>query len=104
MFTKPLSRVSAKEKDDITLECEANKIKWKITGKDIDFTWKKGDGRFDNLLLKIILLYSGDTFKSGVSCGEWSKLSQYTLETLPKQVSNIISPDTQIHDFQEERI
>jgi titin len=47
VFTKPLSRVSAKEKDDVTLECEANKIKWKITGKDIDFTWKKGDGRLD---------------------------------------------------------
>jgi len=47
VFTKPLSRVSAKEKDDVTLECEANKVKWKITGKDIDFTWKKGDGRLD---------------------------------------------------------
>jgi len=47
VFTKPLSRLSAKEKDDVTLECEANKVKWKVTGKDIDFFWKKGDARLD---------------------------------------------------------
>merc|ERR1719383_687540 len=47
VFTKPLSRINAKEKDDVTLECEANKVKWKLSGKDIDFSWKKGDARMD---------------------------------------------------------
>merc|ERR1712142_796150 len=47
VLTKPLSRIGAKEKDDVTLECEANKVKWKLSGKDIDFTWKKGDARLD---------------------------------------------------------